>query len=71
MTRWACTRNDANALAIFYYSIGGGSAPYGEAMAVYDAAGNLLGDKDPKAAPAAGYPFGKMKPVRSIMPDAP
>lgn len=71
LTHWACTRKDTNALAIFYYSIGGGSAPYSEATAVYDAAGKLLDDNDPKARPAAGYPFGKMKPVRSIMPDAP
>lgn len=69
LVRQACKKNGEAPLEIFYYSIGGGSAPYGEAWAVYDSKGRLLEEDDPRVEQANDYPFKRMRPVRSIMPE--
>lgn len=68
LVKQACARIDGAPVEIFYYSIGGGSAPDAEAWSVYDAKGSLLEEKDPRFGKAVEYPFERMKPVRSIMP---
>jgi len=68
LVKQACAKIDGAPLEIFYYSIGGGSAPDGEAWSVYDAKGTLLEEKDPRFEKAVDYPFERMKRVRSIMP---
>lgn len=64
-----CADVGGTKVEIFYYSIGGGSAPYAGAYAVYDEVGKLLEERDPRMHKAMAYPFEKLKPVRSIMPD--
>lgn len=64
-----CADVGGRKVEIFYYSIGGGSAPYAEAYAVYDESGELLEKRDPRMHKAMSYPFEKLKPVRSIMPE--
>ena len=58
-------------MGVFYYSIGGGSAPYSEAYATYDETGTLVqDDKNPRSRKAlADTEYDRMKKVRSIMPD--
>jgi len=68
LVKQACAKMDGAPVEIFYYSIGGGSAPDAEAWSVYDAKGALLEEKDPRFGKAVEYPFERMKPVRSIMP---
>jgi len=68
LVKQACAKIAGAPLEIFYYSIGGGSAPDGEAWSVYDAKGILLEENDPRFDKAVDYPFERMKPVRSIMP---
>lgn len=68
LVKQACAKIDGAPVEIFYYSIGGGSAPDAEAWSVYDAKGALLEENDPRFGKAVAYPFERMKPVRSIMP---
>jgi len=68
LVKQACTRIDGAPVEVFYYSIGGGSAPDAEAWSVYDATGTLLEENDPRFGKAVAHPFERMKPVRSIMP---
>ncbi|MYM89282.1 hypothetical protein GTP91_19150 [Rugamonas sp. FT82W] len=46
VTQWACVRGDKSDVAVMYYSIGGGSAPYAEAYSIYDEAGALIENED-------------------------
>jgi hypothetical protein len=60
---------DAN-YALFYYSVGGGSAPYSEFWTAYDESGNLLSSKYfPLHGNALEQVNQKMKKVHSIMPE--
>lgn len=69
VTQWGCAHSRGQDLAVLYYSIGGGSAPYSEAWAKYDSTGKLVGKEnslDPKTLEALEE---TMKDVRSIMPE--
>lgn len=69
VTQWACARGDKGDVAVMYYSIGGGSAPYAEAYSIYDEAGALIENEDSaKYEQALAHSDGHMKKVKSIMP---
>ncbi|MYN16951.1 hypothetical protein GTP81_09315 [Rugamonas sp. FT107W] len=69
VTQWACARGDKGDVAVMYYSIGGGSAPYAEAYSIYDEAGVLIENEDSaKYEQALAHSDGHMKKVKSIMP---
>jgi hypothetical protein len=55
-------------LRLFDYSIGGGSAPYSDAMETYDTRGRLLKEQAPERPKIIKQSLEKMKCVRSIMP---
>lgn len=66
---WACSKTGAGPIATLHYSIGGGSAAYGEAWANYDKAGNLI-VKDLKLTPDEIDAIQRnLKRVPSIMPE--
>lgn len=69
VTQWACVRGDKGDVAVMYYSIGGGSAPYAEAYSIYEEAGALIENEDSaKYEQALAHSDGHMKKVKSIMP---
>ncbi|OON62798.1 hypothetical protein B0920_05025 [Massilia sp. KIM] len=66
---WACTESSIGPVATFYYSIGGGTAEYSEALAHYDMSGMLM-DAGPRLTPNdISEAMRNLKPVPSIMPD--
>ncbi|WP_124946933.1 hypothetical protein [Sulfurirhabdus autotrophica] len=70
VTQWGCGHSDKINVAILYYSIGGGSAPYADSSAMYAATGVLIEDeKFEKYRNATRDGLGHLKSVRSIMPD--
>jgi hypothetical protein len=69
VTQWACVRGDKGDVAVMYYSIGGGSAPYSEAYSIYDEAGAVIENEDSaKYEQALTHSEGHMKKVKSITP---
>lgn len=69
VTQWGCVRSRGQDLAVLYYSIGGGSAPYSEAWAKYDSTGKLVGKENALSPKAVEELQETMKDVRSIMPE--
>ena len=69
VTQWGCARSRGQDIAVLYYSIGGGSAPYSEAWAKYDTKGKLVGKENTLDAATMGSLEKSMKAVRSIMPE--
>ncbi|NYE64233.1 hypothetical protein FHW58_005471 [Duganella sp. 1224] len=69
VTQWGCARGDQGDVAVLYYSIGGGSAPYAEAYTIYDERGVAIEDENSaKYEKALVNSEGHLKKVRSIMP---
>jgi hypothetical protein len=68
--QWGCGKSAAKSqpVAVFYYSIGGGSAPYSEVDIHYNEVGQLAGKSLAIAARDYDALGEAMKPVRSIMP---
>jgi hypothetical protein len=69
LVSWSCVSHLNQPILLLYYSIGGGSAPYSELYAKYDAQGNLLNNRA-KQLPGNVYDaFDEhATPVHSIMP---
>ena len=68
LTKMGCARARQAEYVLFYYSIGGGSAPYSELWLAYDKNGALVEDKDFPEGLTSSADFSKMQRVRSIMP---
>jgi hypothetical protein len=70
VTQWACVQADKGEVAVLYYSVGGGSAPYADAYTVYDTEGKRIDDDENSTIRAALANREKsMRRVKSIMPD--
>ena len=70
VVKWGCGNTAKENVAVFYYSIGGGSAPYSEAWAQYDENGEIIQHgklgMDGKAMLKL---YDKMEKVKSINPE--
>ncbi|MEV4777920.1 hypothetical protein [Burkholderia sp. LMU1-1-1.1] len=68
--KWGCGDGQSGKVALLYYSIGGGSAPYSEVWVQYDESGRIVtgktGGLDEKSLIKTQK---EMKKVRSIMPN--
>lgn len=69
VTQWACVDGGAHKVAVLYYSVGGGTGAYVDAATVYGAEGILIEDEESATVRIAMANLGRMRAVKSIMPD--
>ena len=68
--KWGCGQAQSGKVALFYYSVGGGSAPYSEVWVQYGESGHIIaGKKDGLDTNSLLKTQKEMKKVRSIMPN--
>ncbi len=68
--KWGCGDAQSGKVALLYYSIGGGSAPYSEVWVQYDERGRIVTEKKDRLDEKSLMKTQKeMKKVHSIMPN--
>lgn len=65
---WSCTKSSKGPFGTLYYSIGGGSAPYSEALSHYDASGRLIVSDSALKPDDLSEAMKHVREVPSIMP---